>query len=453
MTSAQHDLTSGPIPQLLIKMAIPIGIGLLLQTLYFVVDLYFVSSLGDAAVAGVGIAGNLNFLIIALTQIFNVGVTALISQAVGRKATGEAQSDFNQALLLCGVFAFITLLLGYGFADAYINTLSDDPATVENAHIYLWWFLPNMALQFAMTVMIAGLRGIGVVKPTMMVQLVSVLINIVLAPVLISGWLTGHAFGVLGAGLASSIAAGVGFLMLASYFKRSSSFLKIDLYRLKPMLSTWQRIVAIGLPTGGEFVLMFSYMAIVYWALQDFGAHAQAGFGIGQRVMQSMLMPGLALSFAAPAIVGQNFGAGQAQRVRDIQATLLEMNVIVLGSLGVLCIIFGEHMMRFFTHEAPVIATGAEYLFWTGFAFMPSVVILSCNGIYQGLGNTWPALFSSLCRISIIILGVYGLMQSAEFESVHLWQLSLLANAIQATISYLLLRRLMSQKLAVIPAG
>jgi len=445
-----NDLTQGSISKHLVTMSIPIGIGLLLQTLYFVVDLYFISTLGEHAIAGVGIAGNLNFLIIAITQIFNVGVTAIISHAVGRNDTSDAQTDFNQALLLCSVFSVLTLLLGYGFSEHYITSLTEDPLTAEQARIYLWWFLPNMAMQFAMTVMIASLRGIGIVKPGMIVQLVAVIINIILSPILISGWLTGHALGVMGAGLSSTIAAFAGLVILTQYFKKSASFFTINVIKLKPSLTVWRKIFMTGLPVGGEFVMMFTYMAIVFWALQDLGSHTQAGFSIGQRIMQSLLMPGLALSFAAPAIVGQNFGAGKGIRIQQTLSLLLTLNFFIMGGLAFFCINFGDHLMGFFTQDTDVIQTGSMYLFWSGFSFFASAVILSCNGIYQGLGHTWPALFSSVTRLLIVVTGIALLLTSNEFKSEWIWQLSLAANIVQAVLSHYLLKKLLKQKLTLV---
>lgn len=451
MSQEHHDLTTGNIPSLLVRMAIPIGIGLLMQTLYFVVDLYFVASLGEEAVAGVGIAGNLNFLILATTQVFNIGVTAVISHAVGRKDYTEAKTDFNQALLLCVVFTLITLMAGYGLGDKYVAQFTDSQATQALGSAYLMWFLPNMALQFATTVMIAGLRGVGVVKPTMMVQLVSVIINIILTPILVSGWLTGLPLGVVGAGLSSSLAAVVGFVLLLVHFKRTPGYLTIELKRLRPDVAVWKKILAIGLPTGGEFFIMFAYMAIIFAALQQIGPHAQAGFGIGQRIMQSLLMPGLALSFAAPAIVGQNFGAGLGNRIYQTFYSLLKMNVVFLGLLGTLCIVMGHALMTFFTDEQSVINVGTDYLFWSGLSFMPSIVLLSCNGIYQGLGNTVPALISSCVRITVVIIGSYILLGRPDFHSTQLWQLSFGANVIQAALSFWLLQRMLKQKISCIP--
>src|ERR1700676_5059986 len=137
-----RDLTQGPIARQILAMAVPIFAGMLLQTLYYLVDLYFVSRLGDAAIAGVSAAGNLAFVVFALTQMLGVGVVAVISQAVGRKDTAEANRVFNQSLVLALLCALLTLVSGYAGVRAYMGKLGADRPTVLMGTIYLYWFLP-----------------------------------------------------------------------------------------------------------------------------------------------------------------------------------------------------------------------------------------------------------------------------------------------------------------------
>ena len=165
----------------------------------------------------------------------------------------------------------------------------------------------------------------------MMVQVLAVIINIALAPVLISGWGTGHALGVAGAGLASSIAVLIAVLMLWMYFRRLERYVGFDPAQLRPQLRQWKRILNVGLPAGGEFAIIFIWMGVIYYALRDFGAAAQAGFGIGTRVLGLIQMPALAIALAAGPIAGQNFGAGNGARVREtfVKAALIATVVMI----------------------------------------------------------------------------------------------------------------------------
>ena len=153
-----RDLTQGPIPGHLIAMAAPIAAGMLAQTLYLLIDLYFVAQLGDAALAGVGAAGIAMFVVMALTQTLGVGTMALVSQAVGRKDPADADLVFNQSLSLALVCTAGTLVFGYLLTDAYMRTVGADPATIDAGVTYLRWFLPGLALQYVNIVMMSGLR-------------------------------------------------------------------------------------------------------------------------------------------------------------------------------------------------------------------------------------------------------------------------------------------------------
>ncbi len=185
------DLTQGSIVSHISAMAPQIFAGMIMMMLCGLIDLYFVGGLGDAAIAGVGAAGNAGFLINALTQVLSVGTVALVSHAVGRKDQADANLVFNQSLGLSAVGGILTLIAGCMLARGYMRSVAADDAVIEAGAIYLLWFMPALALQFAMLVMASALRGTGIVRPTMIVQTVTVIINIFLAPVLIAGWGTG----------------------------------------------------------------------------------------------------------------------------------------------------------------------------------------------------------------------------------------------------------------------
>jgi len=138
-----RDLTLGPIPGHLLAMSLPIGAGMLAQTLYFLIDLYFVAQLGHAALAGVGAAGIAMFVVMAVTQTLGVGAMALVSQAVGRKDPADADVVFNQSLSLAGYCTVATLIGGYLLSGRYMRVIGADSGTVEAGATYLYWFLPG----------------------------------------------------------------------------------------------------------------------------------------------------------------------------------------------------------------------------------------------------------------------------------------------------------------------
>jgi putative MATE family efflux protein len=438
---AVRDLTQGSIVRQIVALALPIFAGMLLQTLYYIVDLYFVSRLGDAAIAGVSAAGNLAFVVFALTQMLGVGVVALISQAVGRKDAAEANLIFNQSLLLSLLCAVLTIVCGYAGLAAYMATLGADAPTVLMGTTYLNWFLPGLALQFALVAMGSALRGTGIVKPTMVVQGLTVLVNIVLAPVLIAGWGSGHPLGVAGAGLASTIAIAFGVVLLAMYFFKLEKYVQLHPSMWAPRLKIWLRVFNIGLPAGGEFALMFGYMAVIFWIIRTFGAAAQAGFGVGSRVMQAIFLPAMAVAFATAPIVGQNFGAQRTDRVRATFRTSALMTCGVMLVITLVCQLQSAALIHPFSIEPSVVAVGAQFLGIISFNFVASGIIFTCSSTFQGLGNTWPSLASSASRLITFVAPAIWLSRQPWFQMRHLWYLSVATVTVQAVTSLLLLRR------------
>lgn len=433
------DLTTGSIPRHLVRLAAPIAAGMIFQTAYILIDLYFVARLGDAAIAGVSAAGNVQFIIMALTQVLGVGTMALVAQAIGRKDLADATLVFNQSTSMAVASAAITLAFGYGLAGLYLGTVSADPATRASGLQYLYFYLPGLALQFALVSMSSALRGSGIVKPGMIVQIVSVVINAVLAPVLIAGWGTGRPMGVAGAGLASSIAIAAGVLLLMRFF-HAESRVRMETTQLRVRPAVWGRILRIGLPSGGEFALMFLIIGVIYFIIRGFGASAQAGYGVGTRVMQAVFLPAMAIAFATGPLAGQNFGAGRLDRVRGTFRSAALMGSLLMLLPTLLCQWRPEWLIRIFSSEADVVAIGADYLRMISWNFVASGLIFTCSGMFQALGNTIPSLISSASRLVTFALPALWISTRPGFTLHQVWILSVLTTAAQAVLSLLLLR-------------
>jgi putative MATE family efflux protein len=445
------DLTQGPIPQQIVAIAVPIAAGMIFQTLYYLVDLYFVAGLGDTAIAGVGLAGNVSMVIIALTQMLGVGTVALVSHAAGRKDRPEANLVFNQSVVISAILGVTTLLAGYGLTGVYVRSLAADAAAAAAGATYLYWYLPGLALQFALVAMGSALRGTGIVKPTMVVQVLSVVLNTIFAPILIAGWGTHHPFGVAGAGLATTLAIAIGVVFLWVYFHRLEHFVALDSRQWTPHFATWKRILNIGLPAGGEMLMIFVVIAAAYWAIRGFGPAAQAGFGVGSRVLQAIFLPAMAIAFAAAPVAGQNFGAGHLSRVRETFRSAAWMSCAAMAALGALCFWRAEFLVRLFTADAAVVAVGAGYLHIAAWNFVPSGLAFTTSSMFQALGNSWPSLISSGTRLITYVGPALWLGTHGRFELTHLWWMGVLTVTLQAIVALALLAQQFRQRLAPRP--
>jgi putative MATE family efflux protein len=435
------NLTVGPIPRHVLAMAAPIAIGMVFQTLYFLIDLYFVGRLGDRAIAGVGAAGNLTFIVIALTQVLGVGTVALVAQAMGRQDHADANLVFNQSLsMAAGLFLF-TLAGGYIAAPLYMARIGADAQTAAAGLQYLRWYLPGLSLQFALVAMSSAMRGTGIVKPAMLVQVLTVIINAALAPILIAGWGTGRPLGVAGAGLASTISIAIGVLLLWHYFRRLEHSVAVDTTQLRPRGHEWRRILKIGMPAGAEFLLMFVIVVVVYSVIRPFGAAAQAGFGIGSRINSSLFLPVMAVAFAASPVAAQNVGAGLHERVRETFRFTAVFSSVLMLAMTVLCQWHPAALVGGFTSEADVIRVGEQYLRFVSWNYVAAGLAFTCSGMFQAVGNTVPSLLSSASRLLTFVLPVLVISRLPGFHLQQVWTLSVATVTAQALFSLWLLRR------------
>jgi putative MATE family efflux protein len=441
------DLTQGSVTKHLLHMSAFMAVSMVAQTLYLLADLFWVGRLGKEAIAAVGVAGNLMMIVLALTQMLGVGTTALISQAAGRKDQTHAELVFNQSCMMSILIAAAVGVVGFLTTNIYANSLSADAATATLAKAYLWWFVPALLLQFPLVAMSSALRATGTVQAPVMFQVLTVVLNMVLAPFLIFGIGPWPKLGVSGAALATFISVLIGNLLIIFYFEKKYRYLRFRFPLFRPQTKIWSAMLRIGVPAGAEFILLFFYVMLVYVIIRGFGPAAQAGFGVGARVMQALFLPVVALSFAVSPVVGQNFGGRRADRVRRSVYSGLGIATIMMLVLALVVWTAPSAMIGFFSKDARVIAFGSDYLRIVAFNFVAAGIVFTSSSMFQGLGNTMPPLLSSATRLVLFALPALVVSHTPGFDIRYVWYLSVGSQILQACINLLLLRRELHHKL------
>ena len=443
-----QDLTGGSLTGHLLKTTSFMLVSMVFQSLCVLIDLYWVGRLGTEAVAAVGISANLSFVVLAISQMLGVGTTTVVSHAAGRKEHSLATHLFNQSQVLSMVAGVIFLAIAMLFRSSYAAALSADATMQTLTGEYLLWFIPAMALQFAMVAMGAALRGTGNFKPGMIVQTGTVIINIVLAPVLIFGWGPFPAMGVSGAAVATFVAIVVGVIWLTYYFLDRDAYLRFHPADWRPKFRVWGQLLKIGLPAGVEFGLMGVYMVVVYVISRRFGAAAQAGFGIGFRIVQSAFLPIVALGFAVAPVAGQNFGAKKGERVRAVFKTAASIAAVTMLTLGVGIYLAAPLLVRLFSSDPEVIHVGVDYLHVVTINFVASGITFVSASMFQGMGNTLPSLATSALRMVVSIVPAIVLSHRPEFALTWIWWLTVVSTTLQMALNLVLLQREFRLKLA-----
>jgi putative MATE family efflux protein len=441
------DLTQGSVTRHLLNMSAFMAVSMLVQTLYLLVDLYWVGHLGKEAIAAVGVAGNLTMIVLALTQMLGAGTTALISQATGQKDQPRAELVFNQSFLMSILIAAGLGVVGFLLMNVYCTSLSADALTARLARSYMLWFLPASLLQFPLVALGSALRATGIIKPTVGLQVFSVLLNIALAPLLIFGIGPWPKLGVTGAALASFIALLIANVLMVIYFEKKYHYLRFHFSLFRPQMHIWGRMLHIGVPAGAEFVLLFVYIMIVYGIIRGFGPAAQAGFGVGARVMQALFLPVVALAFAVSPVVGQNFGGRQADRVRQSIYSAIAIATVMMIVLALLAHFAPTPMIRAFSQDPHVIDFGGDYLRIVSLNFVAAGIVFTSSSVFQGIGNTWPPLFSSMSRLLLFILPAVLIARTPGFNIKQVWYLSVGSQSLQAIFNLFLLRWELRKKL------
>ena len=441
------DLTQGSVTKHLLHMSSFMAVSMVAQTLYLLLDMFWVGKLGKESIAAVGVAGNLMMIVLALTQMLGVGTTSLISHAAGKKDQPHAELVFNQSFVMSILVGLAMGLFAFAATNKYCNALSADAVTASLAKSYLSWFIPALVLQFPLVSLGSALRATGIIQPTVILQVLSVVLNGVLAPFLIFGIGPWPKFGVTGAALATFISILVADILIIIYFEKKYRYLRFHFSQMRPQLKIWAAMLRIGVPAGAEFVLLFVYIMLVYAIIRGFGPAAQAGFGVGARMMQALFLPVVALSFAIVPVVGQNFGGRHADRVRHSVGSAMRIACALMLVLTLITWIAAAPMIRFFSNDPAVVAFGSDYLRIVAFNFVAAAIVFTSSSIFQALGNTFPPLGSSLTRLVLFAAPAMILAHKAGFEIRYVWYLSVASQIVQACVNLILLRSELRKKL------
>jgi putative MATE family efflux protein len=443
------DLTRGSVMMHILRMAAPVAISMMASIAYQLIDIYFLAELGSAAVAGVSAAGGAGFLVIAMSKVLGVGTMALISQAFGRRDYEDGTRILNQGIALSALCAAATLFLIVAFIYPYLRFIAADKPTVEAGVVFMIWALPAFMAMLPMIVLMSALQGCGVVWPSISISMLTITINAILAPVLIGGWGTGIPLGVQGAGVATSFSVLLGTAILGLYVQRSRAGVRMDWRLMWPRVQHCRRILAVGLPTGGEIALLFLLPVLILYVIREFGASSQAGYSIGLRITQSILLPGMSTAVAVAPLVGQNTGAAHGARVIEVFRKAMLLGGSIMLATSILVYTGSRTLVDFFNVDASASEVAVVFLRITSFAFVAQAVVATCSSVFQGLGNTRPSLISSGIYFVTLSSAVLLLSARPTFRVEHVWYLIVGALMLQAIISLLLLRAELKERLLI----
>ncbi|HYX82761.1 MAG TPA: MATE family efflux transporter [Gemmatimonadales bacterium] len=384
-----HDYTSGPIGRAIILLAVPMVLEMLMESLFAVVDIFWVAHIGADAVATVGLTESLLTLVYTAAMGLSIGVTAMVARRIGEKNSAGAAEAAVQGIALGVITALVIGVSGVWLAPKLLGVMGAAPDVIAIGQNYTRIMLGGNVVILLIFLINAIFRGAGDAAIAMRVLWLANWINIILGPLLIFGVGPFPRLGLTGAAIATTIGRGTGVLYQLYRLWRRDGRVVIhrDHIALQPVvMKTLLRLSATG--TFQVFVGMASWIGLTR-INASFGTDALAGYQIAIRIIIFALLPSWGLANAAATMVGQALGAGKPERGEQAVWKAAFYNVMFLGTAGLVFVIFANPIAHVFTNDPDVAAIAASCLRIISYGYLFYAYGMVLTNSFNGAGDTW----------------------------------------------------------------
>lgn len=428
-----HDLTHGPVWKVIVRFALPLLIGNLLQQLYNVTDSIIVGQfLGKEALAAVSASFFIYYFIISLVIGVGSGTSVVVSQFFGAKQYDKVQRAFSSFFIFMLVAGIALSIAGIIFAEPIFRLTNTPEEVIPDAVAYFRIYIGGTFLFVTFNSIISILRGVGESVRPMIFIFITTVLNIVLDLLFIVGF----KWGIEGAARATVIAQGIGMCIALGYVNNTHPLLSIKKQDLLFDMKLFKEGLKIGLPTSVQQCAIALGLIALLGIVNSFGTDTLTAYGAAGKIDTIITQAVLTLSGALAAFCGQNIGAGRFDRVRKGLRFTMLVNLIFSLITFTAIYFFGEEMMRAFTSDQAVIAIGKEYLLIIGGFFIVHGALNIYNGALRGAGDTiFTMVTSLLCLWLIRIPLAYQL--SAWYGRQGIWWAIGISIAIGFVITYI----------------
>jgi putative MATE family efflux protein len=389
LRGSQIDFTTAPVGRCIIMLAVPMVLEMAMESIFVVVDIFWVGRLGADAVATVGLTESMLTLIYTAAMGLSIGATALVARRTGEQDPEGASRAAGQSILLGLGVAAVIAVLGVVYAPALLRLMGASEEIIRTGSGFTRIMLGGNATVLMLFLLNAVFRGAGDAAIAMRVLMLGNVLNIVLGPLFIFGLGPFPELGVAGAATATNIGRGTAVLYQLYVLTRGNGRVTVRLRHLRLDLGTMRSVLRLsGLGTFQILVGTASYIGLVR-IISVFGSAAVAGYTIGFRVIIFALLPAFGLSNAAATMVGQNLGAGRPDRAERAVWTAMRYNMIFLGVVGLIFLVAARAITGIFTSDPLVqpMATACLRIVSVGFVFYACGMVLTQS--FNGAGDTW----------------------------------------------------------------
>ncbi len=398
ITGKEQEFTSGSIRRAVFMLSVPMVLEMMMESIFFLVDAYYVSSLGANAIATVGLTESVLTLVYAVAIGLSMGVTAIVARRVGEKDIKGASQTAVQAILLGVVLSILISIPGILYPKEILALMGGEPDLVEEGYGFTQILLGGNVTIMLLFLINAVFRGAGDASVAMRVLIFSNVLNIILDPIFIFGFGPVPAFGVQGAAIATTIGRGsaVIFQLLILFYGWSK--IKVTFKDLVFKAQLMFTLIKVSLGGIGQFIIGTSSWVFLMRIMAEFGSEVLAGYTIAIRVLMFTLMPSWGMSNAAATLVGQNLGAAKPERAEQSVWKTGKYNAYFMLFVSVFYLVFAEVILKIFSDDLQVIEYGALSLrvIAAGYVFYAYGMVITQS--FNGAGDTkTPTVINFFC--------------------------------------------------------
>jgi len=393
IAGTDQDFTEGKLGRAIFLLSIPMVLEMVMESIFAVVDIYFVSRLGADAIATVGITESLITLIYAIAVGLSMATAALVSRRIGEKKPVEAANASFQGILAGFLASLVIAVPGAIFATDLLLLMGMSAEVSAGLSSYTAIMLGGNMVIMLLFIINAVFRSAGDAAISMRVLILANSINIVLDPLLIFGWGPIPELGIAGAAIATNIGRGIAVIYQLYLLFRGNGRIKLFWNKVKVDFAVMAKLIRISLGGIGQVVIATSSWIAMVRIISVFGNEIVAGYTIAIRIIIFTLLPSWGISNAAATLVGQNLGAKKPERAERAVWLTGRINLGLMGFIGIVLAIFPEFFMRIFIHDPAVVNPGAQSLRIISIGFlaygMGMVLIHAFNGAGDTTTPTW----------------------------------------------------------------
>jgi len=426
-------MTVGSVRSKLMLLAWPVMLSHLLQTLYNLADAFWLGKLGRQALSAPTITMHVVFVGFALAMGLGAAGTTLVSQYKGAGKEEKASKVAGQLLVLLSGVGLVLGIAGF-FLTPHLLRLLQTPADAwQMTYSYMRWIFAGIPLLFAFSVYQGVSTGLGDTVGPMQVNLISVILNVILDPVLIFGLGPIPPMGVVGAAIATVFCRAIASFIGVVRLFRGRNGLQICASDMKPDSSAIRKILKIGMPMSMGYMGTSLGFTVMIGIVNSFGSAVTAAFGVGNRIIHMAMVPAMGLSQANATAVGQNLGAGNIERAQKSVNNALILIGIILLPLTICMFFFGGDISRAFINDPTVIELGRTMFKVTTPSVFVFGFLMVIHGSFQGSGHTIPIMVLNMTRLwALRIPGAYLLAFTFGMGAMGIWWAMFISNTVTA---------------------